>query len=66
MEQERTCCTCEFWDQRTFHKKARNAGLCRIDPPARNGSDKSEWSWPETWDEDWCSHFAPAKEEKKP
>lgn len=54
---ERACVTCEFWDQRTSHKRARNAGLCRVNPPVKNGGDERDYGWPETFDEDWCGEW---------
>lgn len=60
---ERTCVGCEFWDQRTFEKLKRHFGLCRVNPPIRNGNDEREWSWPVTYDEDWCGEYL-EKEEK--
>ena len=57
MSDERVCCQCNFWDQKTFHQKERNFGWCRVNPPIRNGTDEREWSWPDTYDEDWCGEW---------
>ena len=54
---ERTCVICEFWDAKTSHKDKRNHGLCRINPPVHDGGDYREWSWPVTYDEDWCGKW---------
>ena len=61
---ERTCVICEFWDAKTSHKDKRNHGLCRINPPVHDGGDYREWSWPVTYDEDWCGRWQ-AREEAK-
>ena len=59
MNIERACCTCQWWDQKSFKKAERNTGWCRILPPRNNGGDESYWGWPLTYDEDWCSRYQP-------
>lgn len=59
---ERTCVTCEWWEAKSFHEKERNSGLCRCYPPVKIDGDEGGWSWPETFDEDWCGKFTPKEE----
>jgi hypothetical protein len=64
MNIERACCTCQWWDQKSFSKDKRNTGWCRILPPRNNGGDENYWGWPGTYDEDWCGKWQ-AREEAK-
>jgi hypothetical protein len=64
MNIERACCTCQWWDRKSFKKAERNTGWCRILPPRNNGGDESYWGWPLTYDEDWCSRYQPREEAK--
>jgi hypothetical protein len=61
---EPTCYECRYWDQQTRYPDKRNVGLCRFDPPRRNGNDDVDYCWPDTYDEDWCGRWQPREEAK--
>ena len=59
MLQEKSCFTCNFFDESSPNKKPHQAerfGFCRYDTP-KVISDKGEASWPVVKQHDWCGKF---------
>ncbi|WP_128253554.1 hypothetical protein [Falsirhodobacter deserti] len=54
------CAACAFYEDHAANGTtlARDAGLCRFNPPVTQPSAEARGFWPVVTANDWCGHFA--------
>ena len=60
------CGSCAYYDHEHMNagKSAKDAGVCRYNPPVTQPGPDAHGLWPVVGKQDWCGHFSSEKTAK--